>query len=67
LEGEKLQRMPLGFPADHMMGEWLKYKSFYAGVELEESKCLKPGFVEDITKVCKNLLPLVRFLNGALS
>jgi uncharacterized protein (TIGR02453 family) len=66
LEGEKLQRMPLGFPADHMMGEWLKYKSFYAGVEWEDAVCTTPNFITEVVRVYRGLLPLVRFLNSAL-
>ena len=66
LEGEKLQRIPHGFPKDHMMGEWLKYKSYYTGVEWKEEVCYSPKFVDKVVQVYKELLPLVRFLNGAL-
>ena len=66
LEGEKLQRTPVGFPRDHMMGEWLKYKSFYTGVEWEEAECRTAGFTDSIIGVYKDLLPLVRFLNKAV-
>jgi uncharacterized protein (TIGR02453 family) len=66
LEGEKLQRVPLGFPKDHMMAEWLKYKSFYTGVEWEEKECYTPKFIDKVVGVYKDLLPLVRFLNSAL-
>ena len=66
LEGEKLQRVPLGFPKDHMMAEWLKYKNFYTGVSWDVEECFSPKFVEKITVVYKDLLPMIRFLNGAL-
>lgn len=66
LQGAKLQRVPRGFPKDHMMGEWLKYKSFYTGVEWKEEVCHTPTFVRKVVQVYKELLPLVRFLNGAL-
>jgi uncharacterized protein (TIGR02453 family) len=66
LEGEKLQRIPLGFPKDHMMAEWLKYKSFYTGVEWKEDVCYAPKFLDKIIQVYKDLLPLIRFLNKAL-
>ncbi|HEV8538030.1 MAG TPA: DUF2461 domain-containing protein [Bacteroidota bacterium] len=65
-QGEKLQRIPLGFPKDHMMGEWLKYKSFYTGVEWKEDVCYTPRFVNKVMQVYKGLLPLIRFLNEAL-
>ena len=66
LEGEKLQRIPLGFPKDHMMAEWLKHKSFYTGIQWEEKKCHTVKFVGNIVHVYKELLPLVKFLNTAL-
>ncbi|MBI1808242.1 MAG: DUF2461 domain-containing protein [Ignavibacteria bacterium] len=66
LEGDKLQRAPLGYPADHPMVEWLKYKSFYTGVTWNEKECLSPKFVDRVVAVYKNLLPLVSFLNEAL-
>ena len=66
LEGEKLQRIPHGFPSDHLMGDWLKYKQFLASVSWEESECRLPNFVKKIVGVYKDLLPLIRFLNAAL-
>lgn len=66
LEGESLQRMPLGFPADHMMAKWLKYKQFYTGVAWDEKECYTERFVDKIVSVYKDLLPFIRFLNGAL-
>ena len=65
-EGDKLQRMPLGFPADHMMGEWLKYKSYYTGVMWDEKECYTVKFIDKIIGVYKDLLLLIRFLNRAL-
>ena len=67
LEGAKLQRIPQGFPSDHWMGEWLKYKSFYTGVEWDEKECYSTQFVNKVVGVYKDLLPLVRFLNKALA
>ncbi|HTY38981.1 MAG TPA: DUF2461 domain-containing protein [Bacteroidota bacterium] len=66
LEGEKLQRMPLGYPAHHPMGDWLKFKSFYAGAEWGEKECLSRSFVEHVLGAYSDILPLVRFLNKAL-
>ena len=66
LPGDKLQRAPLGYPADHSMIEWLKYKSFYTGVELSEKECTSQKFIDNIMRVYKDLLPFIRFLNQAL-
>jgi uncharacterized protein (TIGR02453 family) len=67
LEGEKLQRVPQGYDADHAMAEWLKYKQFFVGVEWSESKCLRRGFVDEVAGVFETAAPLVRFLNEAMS
>lgn len=67
LEGEKLSRVPQGFPKDHLMAEWLKYKSYYAGVEWKEEVCLKKSFLQKVLGIYEKVLPLVRFLNSALS
>ena len=66
LEGEKLQRAPLGYASDHPMIEWLKHKSFYTGVTWKEETCLSRTFVDRVVGVYKELLPLVRFLNEAV-
>ena len=66
LEGEKLQRAPLGYPADHPWVEYLKYKSFYMGRTLAESRCLRPEFAKEVVEIYAELLPFVRFLNRAL-
>ena len=66
IEAEKLSRIPHGFPKDHWMGEWLKYKQFYAGVEWEDKECLSGGFVKKVAGVYRDLLPFIRFLNSAV-
>jgi len=66
LKGEKLSRAPLGYPPTHPMIEWLKHKSFYAGVEWKEKECYNSKFIDKIVAVYKELFPLIRFLNEAL-
>ena len=67
LEGERLQRVPQGYEPDHAMAEWLKYKQFFVGTELPETKCLKEIFVSDVAEVLEAATPLVRFLNEAMN
>lgn len=64
---EKLQRIPKGFEEDHPMAEWLKYKQFFVGVTWPVDKCLKASFVQNVAQTCKDLTPLVLFLNSALT
>jgi len=65
-EGDKLQRAPLGFPADHPMIEWLKYKQFYTGIGWKVETCYRKNFPEAVARLYAELVPLIRFLNGAL-
>ena len=67
LQGEKLQRVPQGYEADHPMAEWLKYKQFFVGVEWPETKCVKARFVDNVAGVFESATPMVRFLNEAMS
>ncbi len=66
IEGEKLQRVPMGYPADHPMGEWLKHKSCYTGVEWKENDCYREDFIRRVAGVYRDLLPFIRFLNQSL-
>lgn len=66
LEGDKLQRVPQGYRADHPMAEWLKYKWLYAGVTWPHEKSFSPNFVHEVAQAYKQVTPLVRFLNNAM-
>ena len=66
LEGDKLQRGPQGYRADHPMVEWLKYKWLYAGVTWPHEKSFSPNFVHEVAQAYKQVTPLVRFLNNAM-
>jgi uncharacterized protein (TIGR02453 family) len=66
IEGDKLQRAPVGYEPDHPMAEWLKLKQFFVGVDWKEEKCLKPQFVKDVAKVFELATPFISFLNSAM-
>lgn len=66
IEGEKLQRVPQGYDANHPMAGWLKHKQFFTGVEWDERECYSAKFVQKISAVYKDLYPFIRFLNEAL-
>ena len=67
VEGEKLARMPIGFPANHMMGEWLKHKWMFAGVTLPEDVCHSPKFAKKVMEVFAEVHPFVRFINDSIA
>jgi uncharacterized protein (TIGR02453 family) len=66
VEGDQLQRVPQGYPTDHPMAKWLKYKWIYAGVTWPQEKSFSAAFVRQAANVLEAVTPLVRFLNSAL-
>lgn len=61
-----LKRMPRGFPDGHPAARWLKYRSFVAGREIGEAQVMSPRLPAQLEQDFLALLPLVRWLNGAL-
>ena len=66
LEGERLQRVPRGFPHAHEAAEYLKYRQFLAGAEFPAAFATSPRFYRGVLGVFRSIAPLVRFLNQAL-
>ena len=66
VEGEKLQRVPRGFPADHEAAEWLRYRQFLAGRDVAPSLVTTARFYPAILETFRVIVPLMRFLNEAL-
>jgi uncharacterized protein (TIGR02453 family) len=67
LEGEKLQRVPRGFPRDHEAAEYLKHRQFMAGVERPSAFASSPAFYKQLLDVFRQVVPLARFLNEPLT
>ena len=61
-----LKRMPRGFAEDHPAAEWLRYQSFTAGRLLKDADVIGTRLPALLEKDFLALLPLVRWLNGAL-
>jgi uncharacterized protein (TIGR02453 family) len=66
LEGERLQRVPRGFPKDHEAAEYLKFRQFLAGREFEPVFATSPKFYSSLLAVFKRVAPVTRFLNEPL-
>jgi uncharacterized protein (TIGR02453 family) len=62
----RLTRVPRGFAPDHPAAEWLRFNSYTASRQLTDAEALSPKLVDTIMKDYAVLLPLVRWLNGAL-
>src|SRR5213083_2939348 len=65
-DGAMLKRMPRGFAEDHPAAKWLRYQSFTIGRELSDKQVLGPGLVGLLEADFTLMMPLVRWLNGAL-
>jgi uncharacterized protein (TIGR02453 family) len=66
LEGERLQRVPRGFPKDHEAAEYLRFKQFLAGRQLKPSVATSSTFYSKLLNIFRQVAPLVRFLNDPL-
>ena len=61
-----LKRMPRGFSETHPAARWLKFQSFVSGRELSDKQVTSPTLAALLQDDFSKLLPLVRWLNGAL-
>jgi uncharacterized protein (TIGR02453 family) len=67
LEGEKLQRPPKGYPPDHELIEYLKYKDFIFFTQFGERDACAPDFMERYVACCAAAAPVMKFLADALN
>ncbi len=67
LAGDTLKNVPKEYPSDHPMGEYLKYKSWYITVSVEDALVMS---VEEFLGFAKHMFRLMKpfndFLNDAL-
>jgi uncharacterized protein (TIGR02453 family) len=65
--GDRLSRMPRGYPADHPAGELLKLRQIIVGREWPAVFASSPRFYRDLLNTFEALAPLVRFLNEPIA
>ena len=65
-EEAMLARMPRGYDADHPAASLLRHQSFTLGRELTERELFSPRLPDLLAREYARILPLVRWLNGAL-
>ncbi len=61
-----LKRMPRGFAETHPAARWLRYQSYTAGRQLSDGEVTSARLPALLEADFARLLPLVRWLNGAL-
>jgi uncharacterized protein (TIGR02453 family) len=66
LEGDKLRRVPRGFPSDHPAAEYLKHRQFLAGREFPAEFATGADFYPGLLATFKAIVPLITFLNEPL-
>jgi uncharacterized protein (DUF2461 family) len=66
VEGEKLRRVPRGFPADHAAAEYLKLKQYLFGRDFPAAFAVSPGYYRQVLALMRRMVPMVRFLNEPL-
>ncbi|MBA3638840.1 MAG: DUF2461 domain-containing protein [Acidobacteriota bacterium] len=66
LDGEKLTRVPRGYPKDHPAAEYLQFKQFLAGREFPPEFATSTEFYPALIQTYKAAMPLIRFLNEPL-
>lgn len=66
LEGERLARPPLGYPADHPAIELLRHKQFYVSATEDSKLAETPRLFGRLLTLFVSMLPLLRFLNAPL-
>jgi len=62
-----LKRMPRGYPEDHPAAKWLRFQSFTSGRTLTDAQVTNASLASLLAREYAALLPLVRWLNAALS
>jgi uncharacterized protein (TIGR02453 family) len=61
-----LKRMPRGYAEDHPAAQWLRCQSFTSGRALTDAQVSSAKLPATLAREFEGLLPLVRWLNGAL-
>ena len=63
LQGDRLTRVPRGYPKEHPAAHYLQFKQFLGFREEEAAFATRADFYKQLVTTFKTLTPLVRFLN----
>ena len=66
VQGERLTRVPKGYPADHPAADLLRLKQYLLYVELPPELATTPAVYTEVVKHFRTITPLVEFLNVPL-
>lgn len=65
LDGQKLKKVPKGFPDDHPAAELFKLKQVVAWRTFTDEEVLAPGFAEEVVATVRALDPFLRYVEEA--
>lgn len=63
LQGDRLSRVPASFPRDHPAGDFLRFRQFLVWREYPADFAVSPRFAAEVLRRCRQVAPLLRFLN----
>lgn len=66
IAGDKLKRLPIGFPKNFSAPELLKFKDYIVAYNLKDSEIMKPRLDQYLLNIFKKQKPFNDFLNEAL-
>lgn len=68
VDGTKLKKLPKGFEENELVGEYLRYKSWYLEYPIEDTLIIDyERFIAETVKLCKIMKPFNDFINAALT
>lgn len=67
VRGATLKNVPRGYDAAHPQADYLKYKSWYLEVSLQDSQLTQADFIDTAAETFRKMQPFHRFLNRALA
>lgn len=65
LDGQKLKKVPKGFPADHPAAELFKLKQVVAWRTFTDEQVLSPDFAGEVVATVKAMNPFLRYVEEA--
>ena len=66
LGGDRLTRVPRGYPKDHPAADYLRFKQFLAFREFPAELAVSPRFYPTLLRTFQAIAPLVAYLNAPL-
>ena len=67
VQGERLTRVPKGYPCDHPAADLLRMKQCYLYVELDPALATTPALYTEVVKHFRAMTPFLEFLNAPLA